>query len=123
MNTQGDYMKKILMIEWKHKKIEDTCDIMVQANSVCVYVYWPAKSYTNTSKCVTIPFSTKTTFHLVAAEEYRHEHVCPVQNKNFEQIAGSGGKCQSSSLHFSSILTTVTIRKKFTACKIGHFGL
>ena len=49
MNTQGDYMKKILMIEWKHKKIEDTCDIMVQANSVCVYVYWPAKSYTNTS--------------------------------------------------------------------------
>ena len=30
------------MIEWKHKKIEDTCDIMVQANSVCVYLYWPA---------------------------------------------------------------------------------
>ena len=74
-------------------------------------------------KCVTIPFSTKTTFHLVAPEEYRHEHVCPVQNKSFEQKAGSGGKCQSSSLHFSSILTTVTIRKKFTACKIGHFGL
>ena len=31
-DTQGDYMKKILMIEWKDKKIEDTCD-RVQANS------------------------------------------------------------------------------------------
>ena len=34
MDTQGDYMKRILMIEWKHKKIEDTSD-RVQANSAC----------------------------------------------------------------------------------------
>ena len=33
-DTQGDNMKKKLMIEWKHKKIEDTSD-RVQANSVC----------------------------------------------------------------------------------------
>ena len=60
-------------------------------------------------------------YYLIALKEYRYEHECPVQNKNLEQKAGSSGsKCQISSLHFGNILTTVTIRKKFTACKIGH---
>ena len=56
------------MIEWKHKKIEDTCDIMVQANSACVYCVRILagkelhKYVIRKVKCVTIPFSTKTTF-------------------------------------------------------------
>ena len=38
MDTQGDYMKKILMIEWKHKKIEDTCDMVQKIQLVCTYI-------------------------------------------------------------------------------------
>ena len=122
--TRRLHEKKILMIEWKDKKIEDTCD-MAQANSACVYVYWRQRltqiRHKKGKMCYHFFFNKN--YYLVALEGYRYEHACPVQNKNFEQKAGSGGKCQCSSFHFGNILTTVTIRKKFTACKIGHFGL
>ena len=42
-DTQGDYMKKILMIEWKHKKIEDTCDMIQHEGKMCYHFFFNKK--------------------------------------------------------------------------------